>query len=72
MNPNPPYTGQLQPGQILVPKRIQYQYWDGEEGPWSMIPYDFLWPQPKRKKIAYIPPPVYRTEMWSANQGYPL
>jgi len=44
----PSYTGQNEPQEILVPATIYYrEVW--EEGPWVMIPYAQLYPQPAER-----------------------
>ena len=107
----PVYTGQNQQQAIPVPRPTLYQYIDGEEGPWSMIPYAYLWPKPPpplysrvvpptyraggpatpmklqmgwknedgvfilagaSSSTAFLPPRVQTTDLWAANQMYPL
>lgn len=94
-----PYCGQAQPQQIQVPAIIAYkQVW--EEGPWGMIAYGSLWPQPPEPGVFYspmvvgprqapvplgqnpqqapaqayalVPPPISKTDLWSAMQTWPL
>jgi hypothetical protein len=105
----PIYSGKNQSSAIVVPRPTQYQYWDGEEGPWAMVPYARLYPKPPPTLYSQVPPPVYRsggnvppmklqmgwdnedgvfiladsnkaflpprvqtTDLWDANQTYPL
>jgi hypothetical protein len=71
----PPYAGQDQPTWIAVPARIAYKYIDWEESCWVMPPYAALYPpppQPPAPKRAWLPPPLFKTDFWAANQGYPL
>jgi hypothetical protein len=72
MNPVPPYCGQNQTSSIPVPARIAYNYIDWEEGPWVMIPYASLYPQPPAPTQAPLPPPVGKIDLWSAMQVWPL
>ena len=53
-----PYCGQNQTALIPVPARIAYQYWDGEEGPWVMLPYASLYPPPPE-------PPPQKYSLWN-------
>jgi hypothetical protein len=70
----PPYTGQNQQTQIDVPRSTQYQeQW--EEGPWSMPPYAAIFPPPSEPlvpTVAFLPPPLFKTDLWSAMQVWPL
>jgi hypothetical protein len=52
MNPVAPYGGQDQSSQILVPASIAYKAIDGEEGPWVMVPYAWLYPPPVPPAVA--------------------
>lgn len=73
MNPVAPYCGQNQTSQIQVPARIAYKYIDWEEGPWVMLPYATLYPpssQPGGEQ--WLPPPVQMTDIFSAQQTWPL
>lgn len=75
MNPVPPYAGQNQTSKIAVPAPIAYKYIDGEEGPWAQAPYQWFYPTPvylEPPRLAYIPPPIYKTELWRAQQTWPL
>jgi hypothetical protein len=69
-----PYAGQNQQTVIPVPATIAYKYIDGEEGPWAMIPYAQLYPPepPPAPSVAYLPPPVRISDLWSAMQTFPL
>lgn len=133
-----PYTGQNQQSQIVVPRRISFQYFDGEEGAWAMLayseifsyssqgdptvlqpkppsgapyrptpwikqipakyspvappriiakghpemmvieatsvmpPYSGLFPDGQQGGTAFLPPPLAKTDLWSAQQTWPL
>jgi len=67
VNPVPPYAGQDQQQVINVPAPISYI--EPEEGPWAMMPYAYLYPQ---ETVAPVPPPVQTTDLWSAQQTWPL
>jgi hypothetical protein len=66
----PPYAGQDQTAHINVPATIAYKYIDREEGPWAMVPYAWLYPQ--ESGLAWVPPPVSQTDIYTAQQTYPL
>ena len=72
MNPVPPYAGQSQQTQIPVPATIAYkQNW--EESCWVVPPYASLYPPPTQEPgTAFVPPPVYTSDLWSAMQEWPL
>jgi hypothetical protein len=69
-----PYCGERQQRSIPVPARIAYrQEW--EEGPWAMIPYAWLYPEvpnSQAEAVSPVPPPVSKTDLWRAQQTYPL
>jgi hypothetical protein len=68
-----PYCGQSQPTVIPVPATIAYKYIDREEGPWAMIPYAQLYPpDPPAPSVAFLPPPIRTSDLWSAMQTFPL
>jgi hypothetical protein len=63
-----PYCGQTQQSQILVaasPKSVER-----EEGPWVIPPYALLFPQESGE--AWVPPPVKQTDIFTAQQTWPL
>jgi hypothetical protein len=69
-----PYAGQNQQTVIPVPATIAYKYIDTEEGPWVMMPYAQLYPPepPPAPSVAYLPPPIRTSDLWSAMQTFPL
>lgn len=70
-----PYCGGVQPVTIPVPARIAYKYIDPEEGPWVMLSYASLYPGGENAELAaraWVPPPVEKTDLWSAMQTFPL
>jgi hypothetical protein len=68
-----PYAGQSQQTAIPVPARIAYKYIDREEGPWVMMPYAQLYPPPAQESgKAFVPPPIRTSDLWSAQQTFPL
>jgi hypothetical protein len=73
-----PYCGQNQTSHINVPATIAYKYIDREEGPWAMIPYSYLYPQPPEGTTTqgtttqWLPPPVGKTDLWRAQGTFPL
>jgi hypothetical protein len=84
----PTYAGQSQPAKINVPAVIvykSYQY-SAEEGPWSMPPYEQIFTNPVPINAHYLiqyptgspgsqdflPPSIAKTDLWSAQQTYPL
>jgi hypothetical protein len=74
MNPVPPYAGENQQQQINVPAPILYQQ-QPEEGCWVMPPYATIFPpppQPEPQTVAFLPPPLFKTDLWSAMQTWPL
>jgi hypothetical protein len=72
MSPVDPYCGQNQQQAINVPRRIVYQSYaySPEEGPWAMPPYLSIYPP--GPQVDYLPPPVYMTDIFSAQQTWPL
>ena len=44
MNPVPLYAGMDQPSPLEVPALIRYRQAEGEEGPWVMPPYAWIFP----------------------------
>jgi hypothetical protein len=72
---NAPYCGQNQTSQIQVPAPIAYKayQYSPEEGPWAMIPYSVLYPPPTQGPgEAWVPPPVKQTDIFMAQQTFPL
>lgn len=68
-----PYAGQNQQQRIVQPRSIQFQSWDGEEGCWLMPPYAQLYPPPTQSAgEAWVPPPVSQTDIFMAQQTWPL
>jgi hypothetical protein len=68
-----PYCGQNQAQQIQVPASIAYKSLDREEGPWAMMPYASLYPPPTQgPDEAWVPPPVKQTDIFTAQQTWPL
>lgn len=67
-----PVIGQNQQVHINVPATIAYKYLDWEEGPWVMLPYASLYPQPAQASEAWVPPPVQKLDIFSAQQTWPL
>jgi hypothetical protein len=72
MNPVAPYCGANQQQQINVPATIAYKYIDREEGPWVMLPYASLYPPPTAETAAWVPPPLGKTDLWTAQGTWPL
>jgi hypothetical protein len=74
MNPVPPYCGQDQQQTIQVPAAIAYREppYASEEGPWAMIPFAYLYPQPPQPTLAVVPPPIRTSDLWSAMQTFPV
>jgi hypothetical protein len=77
MNPVPPYAGENQSQQINVPAQIAYQgpQYSPEEGCWVMPPYANIFgipAQPDSVGNAFLPPPVQTTDIFSAQQTFPL
>ncbi len=69
----PPYAGQNQQQTIVQPLSIQYQGWDGEEGPWVMLPYAQLYPPGSQGPgETWLPPPVSQTDIYLAQGTWPL
>lgn len=72
MNPVSPYAGQSQPSQIAVPSSTLYHS-EREEGPWVMPPYASIFPPPTQGPgEAWVPPPVSQTDIFTAQQTFPL
>lgn len=73
MNPVAPYCGQSQQQQIQIPDTLAYK--DREEGPWVLPPYTAIFPEVPNSQgedNAFLPPPVSKTDLWSAQQTFPL
>lgn len=75
MNPVAPYAGQNQQQLIAVPRTIvfkSYQY-SPEESCWAMPPYGTIYPPGSQTdSVAVVPPPVYLTDIFAAQQIWPL
>jgi hypothetical protein len=70
-----PYAGQNQTQLIDVPRAILYQshLYSPEEGPWAMLPYASLYPPGSQTAaVAVVPPPIKMTDIFSAQQTWPL
>jgi hypothetical protein len=73
----PPYTGQSQSQVIVVPRSIvfkSYQY-SPEESCWVMLPYSQIFgydSQAEASGAVFLPPPVHKTDIFSAQQTWPL
>lgn len=70
-----PYAGQQQSQIIHVPAPIAYKYIDMEEGPWVMPPYAQIFDfnsQEDAQTQAWVPPPVKQTDIFTAQQTWPL
>jgi hypothetical protein len=66
-----PYAGQNQQTVIPVPATIAYKQ-VREESCWVMIPYSQLYPPPPQPQVTYLPPPIRTSDLWSAQQTFPL
>jgi hypothetical protein len=69
-----PYCGQTQQQYINVPAPIAYKgpKYSPEEGPWAMLSYASLYPQPPEPTAQFLPPPISKTALWDAQQTWPL
>lgn len=72
MNPVQPYAGQSQQTKIQITAASAYQQtW--EESCWVMPPYSALFPPDSQGPgTVFVPPPVQKTDLWSAQQTWPL
>ena len=71
MNPVQPYAGQNQQRFIHVPASIWHrEQW--EEGCWVLPPYAAIFPGGEHPETAIVPPPIYKTDLWSAMQTWPM
>jgi hypothetical protein len=71
----PSYAGQSQPTRINVPARIAYQsyQYSPEESCWVMPAYAQIFGIPAQPDAqAWVPPPLVKTDLWAAQQTYPL
>lgn len=71
----PPYAGMNQQTVINVPASIAYQgpQYSPEEGCWVMPPYSIIFPPDSQAPgTAFVPPPVQTTDIFSAQQTWPL
>ena len=73
----PPYCGQNQQALIQVPAKIAYrETW--EESTWVMPPYQQIFPDvsndqfPPPPPPAFLPPPIRKTDLWRAQQTWPM
>jgi hypothetical protein len=72
---NPAYCGQNQTQQIQVPASVAYKEppYAQEEGPWVMPPYASIYPPPTQGPgEVWVPPPVKQTDIFLAQQTWPL
>lgn len=67
-----PYCGQDQVQKIQVPAQISYrQIW--EESAWVMPPYSGIFPGVvSEQSPGPVPPPIYKTDLWTAQATFPL
>jgi hypothetical protein len=71
----PAYCGQNQSAIIAIPATIAYKTYrfNPEEGPWVLPPYANIYPPGSQlKSTAFLPPPIYLTDIFSAQQTWPL
>jgi hypothetical protein len=67
-----PYTGQAQQQVIDIPASSRYRQ-EREESCWSLPPYARIFPPPTQAPgVAFVPPPIYTSDLWSAQQVWPL
>ena len=67
----PSYCGQNQQSQIQVAGAVfGYQSQPMEEGPWVIPPYAWIFPPESGQ--AWVPPPVKQTDIFTAQQTFPL
>jgi hypothetical protein len=64
-----PYCGQNQQQRIMVSDSVALREGGPEKGCWAMIPYAVRFPQ---RQLDYLPPPLSKTDLWSAQQTWPL
>jgi hypothetical protein len=64
MSAIPPYAGQDQTNQINLAAPVP----QSEDGPGLMPPL----PSNQEMVPQFLPPPVYKTDLWSAMQTWPL
>lgn len=68
----PPYAGQNQQWWIEVPRPTLYQE-QMEDGPWVMPPYAQIYPPGSQGPgEVWLPPPVQQTDIFTAQQTWPL
>jgi hypothetical protein len=71
-----PYAGQDQQSRINVPATIAYKYppfSPAEESCWVMPAYAQVFGIPAQPDArGWVPPPLVKTDLWSAMQTYPL
>lgn len=70
-----PYCGQNQTSVIAVPAIIAYKSYryQPEESCWTLPPYAGIYPPGSQLDAkAIVPPPVYLTDIFSAQQTWPL
>jgi hypothetical protein len=66
------YCGQNQQHQIMVSDAVALREGQPEDGPSVMVPYASLFPQPPAQSLAFLPPPVQKTDLFTAQQTWPL
>jgi hypothetical protein len=74
MNPVSPYCGQNQQQAIQVPRTIVFKSYEysPEESCWAMIPYATIFGNQQEGGQAVVPPPLLLTDVFSAQQVWPL
>jgi len=71
----PPYAGQDQQAKIQVPRPIGYKETEREESCWVLPPYAQIFPEvpnSQNEDKAFLPPPVSQTDLFSAQQTWPI
>lgn len=70
-----PYCGMNQQQTINVPATIAYKgyRYAPEESCWAMPSYASLYPEvTPTPRLDFLPPPISKTDLWSAQQQWPL
>jgi hypothetical protein len=68
----PPYCGQNQQSHIAITRPSLYHQ-EREEGCWVQIPYAQLYPPGSQGPgEVWLPPPVKQTDIYTAQQTFPL
>jgi len=73
MNPVPPYAGQSQQQQIQIPDTLAFKDW--EESCWVLPPYAQIFPEVPNSQAedkAFLPTKISMTDLFSAQQTWPL